>query len=66
MSRAARIWPAASMRATCDDHMAIWEAIQATNPDNASVAATTHIENGLAKSLAALDNAGDWAMSGAK
>jgi len=59
-------YDAASMRATCDDHMAIWEAIQASNPENASVAATTHIENGLAKSLAALDNAGDRAMSGVK
>jgi len=46
--------------------MAIWEAIQASNPENASVAATTHIENGLAKSLAALDNAGDRAISGGK
>ncbi|WP_231604793.1 GntR family transcriptional regulator [Crateriforma conspicua] len=52
-------YDATSMRATCEDHEAILDAIRASSAINASTAATTHIENGLARSLAALDRAHD-------
>ncbi len=52
-------YDAASMRTTCDDHEAILEAIRTADSENASIAATAHIQNGLARSLAALDTAGN-------
>lgn len=51
-------YDASSMKATCQEHRAILKAIQQHDAESASKAASTHIRNGLAKSIAAANNTG--------
>lgn len=47
---------AASMHETCDEHEAIFEAIRASRPEQASDRAAEHIRHGLTLSLEAIDD----------